>query len=112
MEEGMVDSQPMEEEIRGAKTRDMRTKTHEGPTKPVLQAQKIPSPSSAFIKENINVLRTMIKEHDQQSKIKATPRRLAFAESDKETSARVRGIPPRTKNRHTLEGQEGWKTGA
>nr|GEY44560.1 hypothetical protein [Tanacetum cinerariifolium] len=59
-----------------------------GPTEPVLQTQKTPSPSLAFIKENIDVLRTMIKEHDQQSKKKATPRRLTYADSDKEAPAR------------------------
>ncbi|GJV92733.1 hypothetical protein Tco_1540546 [Tanacetum coccineum] len=83
----MVDSQPMEEEFRGAVTKDMGTKTHRGPNEPVLQTQKIPSPSSAFIKENIDVLRTMIKEHDQQVKMKATPRKLAYADSDKEALA-------------------------
>ncbi|GKD45859.1 reverse transcriptase domain-containing protein, partial [Tanacetum coccineum] len=83
----MVDSQPMKEEFQGAVTRDVGTKTHEEPTKPVLQMQKTPSPSAAFIKENIDVLRTMIKEHDQQAKMKATPRKLAYADSDKEASA-------------------------
>nr|GEY35622.1 reverse transcriptase domain-containing protein [Tanacetum cinerariifolium] len=46
-----------------------------------------PSPSLAFIKENIDVLRTMIKEHDQQAKMKATPRKLAYVDSDKEAPA-------------------------
>ncbi|GJY73019.1 reverse transcriptase domain-containing protein [Tanacetum coccineum] len=45
---------------------------------------KNPSPSPAFIKENSNVLRTIIKEHDQQAKMKATPRKLAYADSNKE----------------------------
>nr|GEY57208.1 hypothetical protein [Tanacetum cinerariifolium] len=67
--------------------RDVRTKTHEGPTELVLQMQKTPSPSSSFIKENIDVLRTMIKEHDQQAKMKATPRKLAYIDSDKEALA-------------------------
>ncbi|GJW87707.1 hypothetical protein Tco_0163047 [Tanacetum coccineum] len=49
--------------------------------------QKTPSPSPAFIKENINILRTMIKEHDQQAKVKPTPRRLAYADSNKEAPA-------------------------
>nr|GEX42397.1 protein NYNRIN-like [Tanacetum cinerariifolium] len=87
-EEGMVDSQPMEEKIQGAKARDVGTETHGGPTEPVLQTQKTPSPSPAFIKENIDVLRTMIKEHDHQAKTKATPRRLTFSDSDKETPVR------------------------
>ncbi|GKE56963.1 hypothetical protein Tco_1496148 [Tanacetum coccineum] len=86
----MVYSQPMEEEIRGAKTRDVGTEAHGGPTKPVLQMQKTPSPSSAFIKENNDVLRTMIKEHNQQAKVKATPRRLAYVDSDKEAPASQR----------------------
>ncbi|GJV21872.1 hypothetical protein Tco_1370892 [Tanacetum coccineum] len=87
--EGMVDSQHMEEEIQEAKTKDVGMETHAGPTKPVLQAHKTPSPSSAFIKEKIDVLRTMIKEHDQQAKIKAMPRRLAYADSDKQAPARL-----------------------
>ncbi|GJY13492.1 hypothetical protein Tco_0382801 [Tanacetum coccineum] len=84
----MVDSQPMEEEIQGAKARDVGTETHGGPTEPVLQTQKTPSPSPTFIKENINVFRAMIKEHDQQAKTKALPRRLAYADSNKGTLAR------------------------
>ncbi|GJV43115.1 hypothetical protein Tco_1427651 [Tanacetum coccineum] len=42
----------------------------------------------AIIKENIDVLRNMIKKHDQQSKMKATPRKLAYANSDKEAPTR------------------------
>ncbi|GKE25847.1 reverse transcriptase domain-containing protein, partial [Tanacetum coccineum] len=83
----MVDSKPMKEEFQGATTRDVGTETQGEPTEPVLQTQKTPSPSSAFIKENIDVLRTMIKEHDQQAKMKATPRKLAYADSDKEAPA-------------------------
>ncbi|GJW98064.1 reverse transcriptase domain-containing protein [Tanacetum coccineum] len=90
----MVDSQPMEEEIPKAKTRDVGTETHGGPTELVLQAQKTPSPYPVFIKENIDVLRAMIKEHNQQAKIKTTPKRLAYADSDKEAPTRslVRGF--------------------
>ncbi|GJZ28470.1 reverse transcriptase domain-containing protein [Tanacetum coccineum] len=83
----MADSQPMEEEFQGAAARDVGTETHREPTEPVLKTQKTSSPSLAFIKENIDVLRTMIKEHDQQAKIKATPRKLAYADSDKEAPA-------------------------
>ncbi|GJZ68560.1 reverse transcriptase domain-containing protein [Tanacetum coccineum] len=57
----MVDLRPMEEEIRGVEVRNVGTETYEGPTEPVLQTQKTPSFSSTFIKENIDVLRTMIK---------------------------------------------------
>ncbi|GKA36970.1 reverse transcriptase domain-containing protein [Tanacetum coccineum] len=84
----MVDSQPMEEEFQGAATRDVGTETHGGLTEPVLQTQKTPSHSPTFIKEKIDVLRTMIKEHDQQAKMKATPRKLAYVDSDKEAPAR------------------------
>ncbi|GJV92559.1 reverse transcriptase domain-containing protein [Tanacetum coccineum] len=56
-EEGMVDSQPMEEEFQGAGTRDAGTEKHRGPTEP-------------------------------QAKMKATPRKLAYANSDKEAPAR------------------------
>ncbi|GJY65475.1 hypothetical protein Tco_0467713 [Tanacetum coccineum] len=40
------------------------------------------TPSLAFIKENIDMLRTMIKEHDQQAKVKETPKKLAYDESE------------------------------
>ncbi|GJR62869.1 hypothetical protein Tco_1505031 [Tanacetum coccineum] len=75
---------------------DMGTKTHGGPTEPVLQTHKTPSPSPAFIKENIDVLRTMIKEHDQQAKMKSTPRNLAYVDSDKEAPARSRRLKDRS----------------
>ncbi|GJY13630.1 hypothetical protein Tco_0382939 [Tanacetum coccineum] len=97
----MVHSQPMEEEFRGAETRDVGTETHGEPTEPVLQTQKTHSPSPAFIKENIDVLRTMIKEHDQQAKIKATPRKFAYADSDKE--APVRSLARDFSDRFSLE---------
>nr|GFB24481.1 hypothetical protein [Tanacetum cinerariifolium] len=54
--------------------------------------KKTPSPSLAFIKENIDVLRTMIKEHDQQAKINDTPRKLAYVDSDKEALARQNSL--------------------
>ncbi|GKD68155.1 hypothetical protein Tco_1322245 [Tanacetum coccineum] len=46
---------------------------------PVGQAQRGPSP--AFMKENIDVLRTMIKELDNQGQEKVTPRKLFNEES-------------------------------
>ncbi|GKD82087.1 hypothetical protein Tco_1348926, partial [Tanacetum coccineum] len=97
----MVDSQPMEEEFRGTETIDVGRETHGEPTEPVLQTQKTPSSSPAFIKENIDVLRTMIKEHDQQAKIKATPRKFAYADSDKE--APVRSLARDFSDRFSLE---------
>nr|GEX68604.1 hypothetical protein [Tanacetum cinerariifolium] len=56
--------QPVEEEVWGLDPRDVGTENQKGPTEPALQTQATPSPSPAFIKENIDVLRTMIKEHD------------------------------------------------
>ncbi|GJV29798.1 hypothetical protein Tco_1386246 [Tanacetum coccineum] len=84
----MVDSQPMEEGIWGAEVRDVRTKTPRGPTGPIFQTQKTLSPSPAFIKENIDIFRMMIKKHEQQAKTKVTPKKLAYADSDKEALAR------------------------
>ncbi|GKD47468.1 reverse transcriptase domain-containing protein [Tanacetum coccineum] len=97
----MVDSQPEEEEIRGAETRNWGTETHRGPIEPVLQTQKTPYPSLAFIKENIDILRTMIKEHDQQDKAKATPKKLAYADSDK--AALTRSLARGFSDRFSLE---------
>ncbi|GKA76401.1 reverse transcriptase domain-containing protein [Tanacetum coccineum] len=79
----MVDSQPIKEEFQGVATRDTGMKTHGGPIEPVLQTQKTPSPSPAFIKENIDVFRTMIKEHDQQAKMEAPTVSLAKGFSDR-----------------------------
>ncbi|GKB45049.1 hypothetical protein Tco_0889991 [Tanacetum coccineum] len=130
IKECMVDSQPMEEEFQRAETRDAGTETMGDPPNQSYKRKKNPSPSPAFIKENIDVLRTMIKEHEQQAKMKATLRKLAYVDSDKEASARslargfsdrfsldssgtsdthrqthsaskVRGLPLGTKNQHT-----------
>ncbi|GJT43556.1 hypothetical protein Tco_0952271 [Tanacetum coccineum] len=54
--------------------------SREGPFEPAQLAQT--TPSSAFIKENINMLRTMIKEHDQQAKVKVSPKKLFCGEED------------------------------
>nr|GEW10854.1 hypothetical protein [Tanacetum cinerariifolium] len=40
------------------------------------------TPSLAFVKENIDALRTMFKEHDPQAKAKATSKKLAYDESE------------------------------
>ncbi|GKA07773.1 reverse transcriptase domain-containing protein [Tanacetum coccineum] len=133
----MVDSQLVEEEVQGLEPRDVRTEAQKGPTEPVSQTQTTPFP--AFVKENIDLLRTMIKEHDQQTKTKATPRKLIYADSERDApdelmaksfsdrlslkssgtsdthgkaySARKR-VSPKAKNLHTPEGQGGWKTKA
>ncbi|GKF25787.1 hypothetical protein Tco_0081681 [Tanacetum coccineum] len=84
----MVESQLAEEEVRGLEPGGDGIATLKGPTKPVLQTQTTPSSSPAFFKENINVLRTMIKEHDHQTKTKATPRKLVYADSERESPDR------------------------
>ncbi|GJZ32426.1 hypothetical protein Tco_0577862 [Tanacetum coccineum] len=136
----MVESQLAEEEVRGLEPVDDGTETLKGLTELVLQTQTTLSPSPAFVKENINVLRTMIKEHDHHTKTKATPRKLIYANSDREapdlsmtksftdsTSSpptrlthmakpilpvKVRRVSSKAKNRHTIEGQGDWRTGA
>ncbi|GKE13960.1 hypothetical protein Tco_1421537, partial [Tanacetum coccineum] len=82
----MVESQLVEEEVWVLKPRDVGTETQKGPTGPVLQTQATPSPPPAFVKENIGALRTMIKEHDSQTKAKTTPRKLVYADSEREAS--------------------------
>ncbi|GJR22055.1 hypothetical protein Tco_0970582 [Tanacetum coccineum] len=74
----MVDSQPSEEGAQGEGLKGMGDGSPEGPSKPAPFAQETPSP--AFVKENINVLRTIIKELKQQTKLKATPKKLACDE--------------------------------
>ncbi|GJW54236.1 reverse transcriptase domain-containing protein [Tanacetum coccineum] len=54
-------------------------------------------PSLAFVKENIDVLRTMIKEHGHQAKAKATPKKLVYGDSKREAPD---------------EGRRGWRTEA
>nr|GEY12093.1 reverse transcriptase domain-containing protein [Tanacetum cinerariifolium] len=58
----MVDSQPMKEEVHGIDMRDEGAEIQKGPTKPTPQTQTTLFPSLAFVRENIDVLRTMIKE--------------------------------------------------
>ncbi|GJX57820.1 hypothetical protein Tco_0805888 [Tanacetum coccineum] len=62
----------------------METGSREGPSAPAQLAQT--TPSSAFIKENIDMLRTMIKEHDQQTKTKLTLKKLTYDDSEIEGS--------------------------
>ncbi|GJS32746.1 reverse transcriptase domain-containing protein [Tanacetum coccineum] len=64
----MVDSQPVEEEVRRTETGGIGMEPQKGPTEPAPQTQTTPSP--AFVMENIDMLRIMIKEHDQQVKVK------------------------------------------
>ncbi|GKC21620.1 hypothetical protein Tco_1023770 [Tanacetum coccineum] len=83
-DESRVDSQLVEEEVRGLEPGDVGTKTQKGPTGPVSQTQTTLSPSPTFVKENIDALRTMIKEYDRQTKAKTTPRKLVYANSERE----------------------------
>ncbi|GJZ48634.1 hypothetical protein Tco_0602466 [Tanacetum coccineum] len=75
----MVDSQPSEEGAHGAGLKGMGVGSQEGPFKPASLAQE--TPFLAFINENIDILRTMIKELDQQTKSKANQKKLAYDES-------------------------------
>ncbi|GKC09921.1 hypothetical protein Tco_1001531 [Tanacetum coccineum] len=85
----MVDSQPTEEEVQGTDMRDEGTEIQKRPTGLTPQTQTTPSPSPALVKENINVLRTMIKELDHQAKAKETPRKLVYVDSEKEAPDRL-----------------------
>ncbi|GJW74026.1 hypothetical protein Tco_0133396 [Tanacetum coccineum] len=51
------------------------------------------TPSPAFITKNIEVFRTMIKEHDQQGQARATPKKLTYGDSEREGLG-----SPRTRN--------------
>nr|GEU99894.1 reverse transcriptase domain-containing protein [Tanacetum cinerariifolium] len=86
-----VDLQPIEEEVQGTEMRYVGTETQKGTTGPTSQTQTTPSPSTNFIKENIDILRTMIKELDHQTKAKATPRKLIYVDSEKESPDRSEG---------------------
>ncbi|GKB42040.1 hypothetical protein Tco_0886982 [Tanacetum coccineum] len=81
------------ETSKGAELSSIYMKIEEGPTEPAPLAQT--TPSTDFIKENINVLKTLIKEHDQQAKAKATPKKLAYDESEEEDSDNLgtKGLP-------------------
>ncbi|GKC33873.1 reverse transcriptase domain-containing protein [Tanacetum coccineum] len=76
----MANSQLPEGEAQGAESKGVGTGSPERPSELAPLAQANPSPT--FIKENIDVLRTMIKENDQQTKAKATPKKLAYDESE------------------------------
>ncbi|GKD40154.1 hypothetical protein Tco_1260361 [Tanacetum coccineum] len=69
--------------------RDEGTKIQKGPTGLTLQTQTTPSPSLAFVKESIDILRTMIKELDHQAKAKTTPRKVIYVDSEKEALNRL-----------------------
>ncbi|GJR86831.1 hypothetical protein Tco_0210842 [Tanacetum coccineum] len=75
----MVDSQLEGERAQRVELEGTRTGLREGTSEPAQLAQT--TPSSAFIKENIDVLRMMIKEHDQQAKAKAAPKKLVYDDS-------------------------------
>nr|GEV98481.1 reverse transcriptase domain-containing protein [Tanacetum cinerariifolium] len=78
----MVDSQPMEEEVRGTEMGGMGMKPQKGPTEQAPETQTTPSP--AFVMENIDMLRTMIKKQDQQVNARATPKKLVCGSSDED----------------------------
>nr|GEY16117.1 hypothetical protein [Tanacetum cinerariifolium]GEY78697.1 hypothetical protein [Tanacetum cinerariifolium] len=84
----MVDSQL---EGKGAQRTELEGTgmgSRKGPSEPAQLAQMPHSPT--FIKENINVLRMMIKEHDQHAKAKANPKKLVYGSSNEEDSDSLR----------------------
>ena len=72
-----------------------------GPSAPSGPAQEGPSP--AFVKENIDVLRTMIKELDNKGKEKATPRKLSYGGSRSAESENSQKSP-------SVEGVQGYSS--
>nr|GEX08483.1 putative reverse transcriptase domain-containing protein [Tanacetum cinerariifolium] len=78
----MVDSQLEGEGAPEVGLEGMGVGLQEGPTKPAQLTQT--TSSSTFIKENMDVLRTMIKEHGLQPKAKMTPRKLVYEEFKEE----------------------------
>ncbi|GKD53337.1 hypothetical protein Tco_1286724 [Tanacetum coccineum] len=76
----MADSQPEKERAPKIGLENTVVGPREGPSEPAQLTQSTPSPT--FVKENIDVLRTMIKEHDQQAKGKTTQRKLVYDGSE------------------------------
>nr|GEW60447.1 hypothetical protein [Tanacetum cinerariifolium] len=92
----MVDSVSEREGVQGVEEVGMGTSSRERPFSPALLTQS--THFSAFIKENIDVLRTLIKEHDKQAQTKATPKKLThddFEEKGSGSSER-RGLSERS----------------
>nr|GEU88536.1 cysteamine dioxygenase [Tanacetum cinerariifolium] len=79
----MVDSVPEREGVRGVVEEGMGTGSQEGPSAPAPLTQ--PNPLD-FIKENIDVLRTLTKEYDKQAQTKATPKKLTYGDFEEEGS--------------------------
>ncbi|GJY62604.1 hypothetical protein Tco_0464064 [Tanacetum coccineum] len=94
----MGDSQPEGEGVQWLEEQCTGTDSQEGPTAPALLAQT--NPFLAFIKENIDVLRTLIIEHGQQTQKKATPKKLTYGDSEEEGSGslRMKGLLERSSN--------------
>ncbi|GJU79552.1 hypothetical protein Tco_1281917 [Tanacetum coccineum] len=109
----MGDSQQDGEEAPIVKREKVETDVREGPFAPSLQAQA--TPPLAYIKENIEMLRTLIKEHDQQGQTNTTPKRLNYDDSEKDgsESSRARNSLKRSSDRPRrlgrLEGKSGSK---
>nr|GEU41635.1 hypothetical protein [Tanacetum cinerariifolium] len=72
----MIDFVPKREGVRWDEEEGMGIGSREGPSAPAPLTQT--TPSLAFLKENIDVLRTLIKEHDKQAHTKTTPKKLTY----------------------------------
>nr|GEV04967.1 ribonuclease H-like domain-containing protein [Tanacetum cinerariifolium] len=94
----MVESQIEREGAQRVELEGTGMGLREGPSEPAQSAQA--TPSSAFIKENINVIRTMIKEHDHQTKAKVTMKKLVYNDSKEEgsDSSEAKGLSERFSN--------------
>nr|GEY38062.1 reverse transcriptase zinc-binding domain-containing protein [Tanacetum cinerariifolium] len=94
----MVDSQPEWEGVQGVEEEGTRIGSREGPSAQTLLAQT--TPFLAFIKENIDMLMTIIKEHDQQTKTKETPKKLTYYDSKEEgsKSSKTKGLTKQSSN--------------
>ncbi|PWA71398.1 hypothetical protein CTI12_AA282170 [Artemisia annua] len=90
MDGGMGSPHPVEGENLNTGAVGTRRTPLGGPSAPSGPAQEGLSP--AYVKENIDVLRTMIKELDNKGKEKATPRKLSYggSRSAQRTSKGVR----------------------
>ncbi|GKA44337.1 hypothetical protein Tco_0737061 [Tanacetum coccineum] len=111
----MADSQPEGERAPEIWLENTGVGPREGPSEPAQLTQSTPSPT--FVKENINVLRTIINEHDHQAKAKTTQRKLVYGGSEEENSDSFEAIgkserlinkssgTSRTKNRTRFSGK-------
>ncbi|GKA87302.1 hypothetical protein Tco_0809013 [Tanacetum coccineum] len=84
----MEDSQSKEGGKLGVKEQVREIGTQEGPSSPSGLTQTPPFP--AFLKENLKVIRTLIREHDKQNKIGVSLKKLTCREVELDDSGNPR----------------------